>query len=255
MEAYGVAMMRTIPDSHPVYKLLRPAFHYTMAINTAARRSLINDGGTIDQAFSIGTGKSGEEAVFSGKNELFKRVSQKYSVHWTNIKRDMKARGVGDADKLPHYYYRDDGVRLWDAIENFVKSILKLFYDNGADVRKDSELKEWAEEVHNNAFPAFCDNPSGRGFPLQITEFDELVEYCTLIIFTGSVQHSAVNFGQFQMYAFVPNSPFNLRKPLPTKKGEATHEYLLEALPTYLSAGLAVTVVFALSQFSPDEVS
>ena len=247
--------MRTIPDSHPVYKLLRPAFHYTMAINTAARRNLINDGGVIDHLFSIGADKSGKEADFSGKNELFKRVNQKYNVHWTNIKRDMKARGVADADKLPHYYYRDDGVRLWDAIEDFVKSILKLFYTCDADVRQDSELKEWAEEVHNNAFPAFRDNPSGRGFPLQITKFDELVEYCTLIMFTGSVQHTAVNFGQFQMYGFIPNSPFNLRKPLPTVKGEVTLEYLLEALPTYLSAGLAVTAVFALSQFSPDEVS
>ena len=99
MEAYGVATMRTLPDAHPVYKLLRPSFHYTMAINTQARNRLINDGGIIDFLFSIGG-----DTVNSGKNELFRRASRKYNVHWSNIKRNIADRSVGDHEKLPNYF-------------------------------------------------------------------------------------------------------------------------------------------------------
>ena len=40
--------MRNLPDAHPVYKLLRPHFRFTMAINSIARKSLIHDGGILD---------------------------------------------------------------------------------------------------------------------------------------------------------------------------------------------------------------
>ena len=244
-----MATMRTLPDAHPVYKLLRPSFHYTMAINFRARATLINDGGLLDFVQSIG----GDDA-HSGKNEVFRRTNRIYNVHWSNIKRNIAERGVGDADKLPNYFYRDDGVRLWDAIEAYAKSIIDLFYSEDKDVAEDIELRNWTWEVHNNAFPAYEDNPVGRGFPLQITNKLELVEYCTLIMFTGSVQHAAVNFPQFQIYGYVPNSPPNLRRPLPTKKGVHTPDVLLHALPHALSTLLNVALTYSLSKFSPEEV-
>ena len=245
-----MATMRTLPDAHPVYKLLRPSFHYTMAINTIARERLLNDGGIIDVIFSIG----GDDAN-SGKNEVLRRTNRIYNVHWSNIKRNIAERGVGDADKLPNYFYRDDGVRLWDAIEAYAKSIIDLFYSEDKDVAEDIELKNWATEVHNNAFPAYGDNPTGRGFPLQITSKPELLEYCTLIMFTGSVQHSAVNFGQFQIYGYVPNSPMNLRIPPPTKKGVHTPDDTLHALPNAVNTLIIASFAATLSQFSPEEVS
>ena len=79
MEAYGVATMRNIPDAHPLYKLLQPHFHYTIGINSAARRTLINDGGIIDLTFSIG-GK--------GKEMLIQRAFKIYDVRVSNIKKE-----------------------------------------------------------------------------------------------------------------------------------------------------------------------
>ena len=58
--------MRNLPDPHPIFKLLRPHFRYTMAINTRGRATLINDGGILDKLFAIG-GK--------GKFELIRRAS------------------------------------------------------------------------------------------------------------------------------------------------------------------------------------
>ena len=83
----------------------------------------------------------------------------------------------------------------------------------------------------------------------------KLIYWCTLIIFNGSAQHAAVNFGQFDIYGFVPNAPFTLHKPPPTKKGKTTFADILESLPNLLTAGLSAGLAFSLAQFSPDEVS
>ena len=186
MEAYCLATMRNIPDAHPLYKLLRPHYRYTMAINSAARGTLINKGGIINHAFGIGG---------DGKDILFQRTTTKYRVQWTNIKENVKERGVDDPNLLPGYRYRDDGIRVWNTIESYVSQILDLYYKSDDDVKNDTELQNWAEEVHTTAFPGFHDAPQGHGFPDKLETKKDLVDYCTLIIFTGSAQHAAVNFG------------------------------------------------------------
>ena len=80
------------------------------------------------------------------------------------------------------------------------------------------------------------------------------MEYCTLIMFTGSAQHAAVNFGQYDYYGYTPNAPVGLRKPPPTKKGEADYQTLLDTLPDKQTTVKAIAVSHLLSQFSRDEV-
>ena len=186
---------------------------------------------------------------------LIQRASKVYDVQGTNIKENVKARGVDDPKLLPDYYYRDDGILLWDAIESYVKEIVDIFYKSDGDVKEDTELQNWANDAHFNAFPEYNGAPNGRGFPEKMESRDDLIRFCTLIMFTGSAQHAAVNFGQFQIFGFAPNAPFALRKPSPTKKGETTFANILESLPTIFTAGLSAGLVFSLAQFSPDEVS
>ena len=245
MEAYAVATMRNLPDAHPLYKLLQPHFRYTIGINTAARAKLINNGGIIDQAFSIG-GK--------GKERLFQRASKLYNVQGAGVKENVKRRGVDDKDLLPNYYYRDDGILIWDAIESYVREIIGIFYKSDDDVKEDTEVQSWANEVHFNAFPGYDGALDGHGFPDKMESREDLILYCTLIMFTGSAQHAAVNFGQFDIYGFAPNAPFTLQKPPPTKKGAITFADILESLPTLFISGLSAGLTFALAEFSPDEV-
>ena len=241
-----MATMRNLPDAHPLYKLLQPHFRYTIGINTAARLQLINNGGIIDQAFSIG----GE-----GVDVLMQRACKVYDVHGANIKENVKKRGVDDKDLLPNYYYRDDGLLIWDAIESYVREIIGIFYKSDEDVKDDAEVQSWANEVHFEAFPGYHDAVVGHGFPDKMESLEDLILYCTLIMFNGSAQHAAVNFGQFDIYAFVPNAPFALRKPPPTEKGKTTFADILESLPTIQTTGVSIGLVYALAQFSPDEVS
>ena len=124
---------RNLPNAHPIYKLLRPHFRYTMAINAAARASLINNGGIIDKISSLSS---------EGKEELFRRFSSMYNVHLTNIERSVKQRKVDNTGELFHYYYRDDGLRIWGAIKEFATNIIKEFYPKDEDVQNDEELKK-----------------------------------------------------------------------------------------------------------------
>ena len=245
MEAYGVATMRNLPDAHPLYKLLQPHFRYTMAINSAARAALINHDGIIARNFAIGN---------DGLIELFKRASTVHRVQWTNIKWNLKERGVDNSDELPGYYYRDDGIRLWDAIEEYAREIICLFYKCDNDVKTDTEVKKWVQEIHTTAFPGFLGAPQGHGFPDKIETREELVEYCTLIMFTGSAQHAAVNFGQFDTYGYTPNAPIGMRKR-PPQHANIMYRDLMEYLPDIPTAAQASSITFSLAQFSPDEVS
>ena len=246
MEVYSLGTMRNLPDAHPVHKLLKPHFRYTMAINTKAREKLICDGGTIDKIFSIG----GE-----GRKQLMRIGGKAYSIHWTNIKRSVKERGVDDPNLLPGYYYRDDGLKIWQAIEDLANDIVNEFYATDAEVSGDPELQNWASDIYTNGFPGHQGSKQGHEFPQAITSKAQLVEICTLIVFTGSAQHAAVNFGQYEMYRFAPNSPPGLRLPPPTIKGKADSQTLLDTLPDKDSAAMAVAVSHMLSQFSKDEVN
>ncbi len=125
-----MATMRNLPDAHPVNKLLRPHFRYTIAINTRARSSLINEGGVIDQIFSIGG---------QGKVELFKRTSEAYTVDVTNIKQSIEERGL---ESVPKFYYRDDGLKFWEYFESFASAIPVKCISNFV-----AKLKEYEKEV------------------------------------------------------------------------------------------------------------
>ena len=246
MEAYGVATMRNIPDAHPLFRLLVPHFRYTIGINHAARKVLINKGGIIDKAFSVG-GK--------GKELLFKRAGKIFDVRGADVKENVKKRGVDDPNLLPNYYYRDDGILIWDAIESYVRDIIAIFYKSDDDVKEDIEVQNWANDTHLLAFPGDNGAPVGHGFPDKMESREDLIYYCTLIMFTGSAQHAAVNFGQFSVAGFVPNSPYALRKEPPSEKGKTTFEDILESLPSVFTAGLSIGIVYSLAQYSNDEVS
>ena len=225
-------------------RLLRPHFRYTMAINARARETLINDGGIIDQVFAIG----GE-----GRRELMRRGGAAYNIHWTSIKHNVKSRGVDDPNLLPGYYYRDDGLKLWQAMEDFVAKIINEFYSSDEDVQGDSELQNVASDLYTNGFPA-NGGEQGHGFPKSIDSREQLVELCTLIMFTGSAQHSSINFGQYDMYSYSPNATTSMRLPPPTTKGVANNDTLIRSLPDKQTAATVITLAYSLSQYSKDEV-
>ena len=246
METYSMGVMRNLPDAHPLYKLLLPFFRYTMAINSRARETLINGGGIIDRIFLVG----GE-----GKVKLIKRAYTAYSVHLTNIVRSLDRRGVNNPEELPGYYYRDDGLKVWGALKEYVGKVIRHFYANDAAVKADMELENLTADLHQNGFPsATPGEPDGHDFPAEFSTREDLIEHCTLMAFTGSAQHASINFGQYLYYGFVPNAPTAVRVAPPTRKDEVTMETILQALPSKEAGTLGIGIAHLLSQYSENEV-
>lgn len=108
----------------------------------------------------------------------------------------------------------------------------------------DEELKAWAKDIHDNAFP-----PSGH--PLNIVTRDESIKLCTVIIFTGSVQHASINFGQYAIYGYITLHPAHASS---NEEGAADYQRLVDTLPTENDAKLSINISFALSEHSRDEV-
>uniref|UniRef100_A0A9J7ZDE3 Arachidonate 5-lipoxygenase n=1 Tax=Cyprinus carpio carpio TaxID=630221 RepID=A0A9J7ZDE3_CYPCA len=241
-EVFAIAMYRQLSAVHPVYKLLIPHVRYTIAINTAAREKLISESGVFEKA--NGTGGI---AVVEVIHKAMKTLTYKSMC----FPESVKARGVDNKDELPHYYYRDDGMMVWEAVRSFVSDVVRIYYGSDESVQEDEEIQAFVQDVCSSGMKN-C--PQNGEFPDLLKTQEQLVEYLTVVIFTASAQHAAVNFGQFDWFAWVPNSPSTMRKPPPTQKGQVDMKYIMESLPDRGRASWHVGAVWALSQFQDGEL-
>ncbi|XP_052424313.1 polyunsaturated fatty acid 5-lipoxygenase isoform X4 [Carassius gibelio] len=241
-EVFTIAMYRQLSAVHPIYKLLIPHVRYTVAINTAAREKLISESGVFEKA--NGTGGI---AVVEVINKAMKTLTYKSMC----FPESVKARGVDNKDELPNYYYRDDGMMVWEAVKSFVSDVVRIYYSSDESVQEDEEIQAFVQDV---CFSGMKNCPQNGEFPEFLKTREQLVEYLTVVIFTASAQHAAVNFGQFDWFAWVPNSPSTMRKPPPTQKGQVDMKYIMESLPDRGRASWHVGGVWALSQFQDGEL-
>ncbi|XP_035992931.1 polyunsaturated fatty acid lipoxygenase ALOX15B-like [Fundulus heteroclitus] len=214
-EVFAVSLLRNLPMVHPLYKLLIPHTRYTLHINVLARNKLISTDGVFPQISA-----SGE----NGMLQILRRSLSSLTYKSLCIHDDIKERGM---ENIPNFYYRDDGCRLWDILQSYVEGILNLYYKDDQEVKNDTELQKWIREIYANGFL----QQQSSGIPQRFNTVSELVKFVTMVIFTGSVQHSAVNSGQFDFGGWMPNLPSTMRCPPPTKKGNVTEDTIMAALP------------------------
>ncbi|XP_067283800.1 polyunsaturated fatty acid 5-lipoxygenase-like [Pseudorasbora parva] len=234
-EVFEMAMLRQLSAVHPVYKLLIPHVRFTIAINAEAREKLLNEDGVISKISSV----SGP-----GIEEVMKRAMDTFTYKSLCFPEAIKARGMEDA---PKYYYRDDGMKIWEAINCFVSDVVKIYYDSDEMVQKDVEIQKFVTDV------SFGMNDSDN-FPKSLKTQGELAEYLTAVIFTASAQHSALNFGQFEWYGWIPNSPSTMRKPPPQQKGQVDLQYIMDTLPDRDCSRELLGTIWGLTRFQSDEL-
>ena len=186
IEAFAVATRRNLAEEHPLYTLLLPHFEGTLFINDKAATSLISPDGPIDQIFA---GKIAAAQVAAGKDRLA------FDFYGNMLKTELAARGVDDPDVLPNFPYRDDAILVWQAISDWVNNYVNIYYKSEQDVTGDTELTSWTSDLINEG--------KIKGFR-AIESRAQLVEVLTMIIFTASAQHAAVNFPQRPFMTYSP---------------------------------------------------
>ncbi|XP_061693848.1 polyunsaturated fatty acid 5-lipoxygenase-like isoform X3 [Syngnathoides biaculeatus] len=240
-EMFAVAMFRQLPAVHPVFKLLIPHVRFTIAINTKAREQLICERGLFDKANATGGGAHVALIQKTMKTLTFR------SLCFPDM---MKARGVDSEQELPCYFYRDDGYKVWEATRSFVSDVINIYYSGDEKVRGDEEIQAFIKDVCDYGMKDF----KHSGFPRSLQSREELIEYLTVIVFTASAQHAAVNFGQYDWYSWIPNAPSTMRKPPPNRKGLANMSLIMASLPDRGRSSWHLGAVWALSQYQKNEL-
>ncbi|CAB1460032.1 unnamed protein product [Pleuronectes platessa] len=236
-EVFAVSLLRNVPMVHPLYKLLVPHTRYTLQINILARLALISENGVFTEFAA-----SGGEAMFT----IMKRSLSSMTYKSLCIPDDVEERGVRD---IPNYYYKDDGLQLWDIIFKFVEGVLSYYYKSDDLVVKDSELQDWIRDIFEHGFLS----QEQTGIPQKFSTVAELIKFVTMVIFTCSCQHSAVNSGQYDYGAWMPNTPISLQRPPPTTKGTKDH-IMMQTLPDISTTVKGMSTMWLLSKDSSDFV-
>jgi arachidonate 5-lipoxygenase len=153
-------------------------------------------------------------------------------VHGT-LPEDLKTRGLDDLNVLPCYHFRNDAILLYNAIKNYVKKYVDLYYKNEQLLIEDQEIQNWVQELVKER------NDSEGGVGIlgvpgngKLTNNEQLTLIVTSIIYTCSISHASTNFPQYEEYAFPPNYPGLMRgKPPNCKTREMTERDILDCLP------------------------
>ncbi|KAM9362638.1 arachidonate 12-lipoxygenase, 12R-type-like [Symphorus nematophorus] len=237
-EVFAVSLLRNVPMVHPLYKLLIPHTRYTLQINHLARLVLISEKGVFTEFAASG----GEGMV-----TILKRSLSSMTYSSLCIPDDIAERGL---EAVPNFYYRDDGLNLWEIVHRFVGGVLGHYYKTDAEVCQDSELQRWIQDIFEHGFLS----QECTGIPQQFSTVAEMVKFVTMVIFTCSGQHSAVNTGQYDYGGWMPNTPISLQRPPPTTKGTTSEATMLQTLPDINTTVQGMATMWLLSKQSSDFV-
>jgi len=251
MEGVYVAMQRNLASNHPINRLLAPHFLYLLHINELGRQMLVGDFGEdskIEQEGVFDTAMSlGQKGLYE---VLGRRLSEWKLDEHGSLREELGARHVGFESELPFYPYRDDGLLVLDAIENYVSEIVNHYYDDDSHkkLREDEELQNWGQEL---ARPKEEKGVGMKGIPDggRFQTNAALIKTLSSFIFTCSAQHSATNFSQYDQYGYPPNYPAYLYgEPPKHKNSQLSEADLVAALPDNLRSYKIAEITMILSQ-------
>ncbi|HEX7998789.1 MAG TPA: lipoxygenase family protein [Pyrinomonadaceae bacterium] len=220
---------------HPIYTLLHPHFVGTLAINNAAQSNLISAGGTVDKLLSGTIDQSRVYAVEGAQSYLL-------NVNNSMLPKTLAARGFDSQSKLSDYPYRDDALLLWGAINEWVSNYVNHYYQTDNAVENDQAIQMWVSELlaHDGGRMG---NIGNNG---KVETRASLIDLLTMVIFTASAQHAAVNYPQDPLMSYAPAMPLAAYTPPPAVNAAATEQDFLNLLPSLSQAQTQLNLLFLL---------
>ncbi|KAE8726455.1 Lipoxygenase 1 [Hibiscus syriacus] len=228
-----------------------------MTINALARELLVNADGIIEKTF------------FPGKYsmEMSSVIYKSWNFMDQALPNDLKKRGMVDGDinslddldrlVIKDYPYAVDGLKIWFAIEKWVRDYCSFYYKTDEMIKEDPELQAWWKELREVGHGDLKNEP---WWP-KMQNRDDLIQSCSIIIWIASALHAAVNFGQYAYGGYFPNRPTISRKFMPEK---GTTEYaeleknpekvFFRTMASQLQSLTVIAVVETLSNHASDEM-
>jgi arachidonate 5-lipoxygenase len=221
---------------HPIGKLLAPHFKETIGINYLARQTLVaSQHAFTDKTFAPGTAQA---------LQLFLWAWERYDFFANSFPEELRGRGFDEqgTDGVENYYYRDDGFKIWRALESYAKDVVYAVYRDDQALANDAVVQGWAWE---SCAP---DRAAIPGFPNAIVTRAALVQVLTTILFQTSAFHSAVNFPQAQYLVYVPNRPDATLAKMPEGDADITLEFIyLNAMPSFGASSFQISFAILLT--------
>ena len=189
VEPFAVAMHRCLMPAHPVHRMLKEHLKFIISIDTLGREVLTAPGGSADVSLTVGHGSDGLKCLIA-------KFYKTFTYDDLNYPEDLRRRGMME---LPGYHHRDDCVKIWDVMMEYIKGMVDCFYKDDAAVTGDWELQDWVDDVFTNGFGKMTGTKaSSLGFPAKLSNKQELVMYLQKLIYTDTVRHTFANFYTFQ---------------------------------------------------------
>ncbi|XP_072570210.1 polyunsaturated fatty acid 5-lipoxygenase-like [Paramormyrops kingsleyae] len=235
-EIFFVSIFTSLHDHHPILRIFAVTGRYTIPINVAARNTLINNTGFFMEYTGFG---------MDAQWEVLQRAVKQLTYKSLCLPDNLESRGV---QKLKNYHYRDDAMQIWDAISEFLQKVVDTYYNDDSDIKKDKELQNFLYYTHSYGLKI-------KDFPETVETKAEAVKYLSMVMFTCSAQHAAVNHGQYDTYAWMPNGPTTMRQPPPRNADEVDEDYIMNTLPDMKTTLQGMSVARFLSQATEDFVA
>lgn len=225
-ESIIVSANRQLPSEHLVFRLLYPHWQKTLALNAAARDTLV------PHVILSLVGFEKPQAL-----KFIQHAYENFDFKGQYVPNDLRRRGFPpellNDRKYHNYAYARCIHSMWYKIRNYIAEMLSLKYsgpNKDAQVRGDDELQAWSAEMRKSAQDG---GANIKSFPILSTLAD-LIDCVTMCIHIASPQHTAVNYLQNYYQSFVVNKPPCLYAPPPTTLAQLlsyTESDLVAALP------------------------
>lgn len=256
MESIIMVTYRQLSKNHPLLALLDPHLQYTLAVNVHPLYER-DSKGKIPYYGKMFPGDNDALVKFMGEG------MRQFKFRERAFPNDIKRRHV-ENPKL-NYPYRDDGMPMWNAIQDFARSYVDVYYKNDQYVVEDYELQAWAKELGGERANGAC---GLEDFPNSFSNKKELAEIIGQIIFIATAHHASVHFPQYPYAQFVPNMPNAIyESPKSMLKKDLGQAQLMRLFPRfkvalfqsflYYAVNFKVNRVgeYPLQMFNPEAVS